>query len=124
MTLKKFDSINVIPFIDIMLVLLTIVLTTATFINQGVIPISLPEGESTTQLPQEPIEITIDPSGKLFYQNESITLETLKTKLEQLNPDTPIMFRTDKSAAFEHFVSVIEPLKKLSFKNVSIITKH
>ena len=40
---KKFDSINVIPFIDIMLVLLVMVLTTATFIKQGVIPVNLPE---------------------------------------------------------------------------------
>ena len=39
---KRFDEINVIPFIDIMLVLLVMVLTTATFINQGVIPIELP----------------------------------------------------------------------------------
>ena len=42
---KKFDEINVIPFIDIMLVLLVMVLTTATFIKQGVIPVNLPEAK-------------------------------------------------------------------------------
>lgn len=45
-TQKKFDQINVIPFIDIMLVLLVMVLTTATFIKQGVIPVDLPEASS------------------------------------------------------------------------------
>ena len=47
---KKFDSINVIPFIDIMLVLLVMVLTTATFIKQGVIPVNLPEAKATDQI--------------------------------------------------------------------------
>jgi len=46
---KKFDSINVIPFIDIMLVLLVMVLTTATFIKQGVIPVALPEAKATAK---------------------------------------------------------------------------
>jgi len=40
--MKKFDSINVIPFIDIMLVLLAIVLTTATFVANGQLDIALP----------------------------------------------------------------------------------
>ena len=40
---KPFESINVIPFVDIMLVLLTMVLTTATFISTGRIPVSLPQ---------------------------------------------------------------------------------
>ena len=44
---KGFDGINVIPFIDIMLVLLTIVLTTATFIANGTIPVNLPKAESS-----------------------------------------------------------------------------
>lgn len=43
---KRFDEINVIPFIDIMLVLLVMVLTTATFVNQGIIPVELPEAKA------------------------------------------------------------------------------
>ena len=46
---KRFDSINVIPFIDIMLVLLVMVLTTATFIKQGVIPVALPTAKASTK---------------------------------------------------------------------------
>jgi len=44
---KRFDQINVIPFIDIMLVLLVMVLTTATFIKQGVIPVELPHAKGS-----------------------------------------------------------------------------
>ena len=42
MKLKKYDSINVIPFIDVLLVLLAIVLLTSTFITKGIIPVALP----------------------------------------------------------------------------------
>lgn len=48
-TPKRFDSINVIPFIDIMLVLLVMVLTTATFIKQGIIPVDLPQAKASEQ---------------------------------------------------------------------------
>ncbi len=47
MKMKRIDSINVIPFIDIMLVLLVMVLTTATFIKTGLIPVDLPEAKGS-----------------------------------------------------------------------------
>lgn len=50
---KRFDQINVIPFIDIMLVLLVMVLTTATFIKQGIIPVDLPEAKKSGQRREE-----------------------------------------------------------------------
>ena len=50
MKLKKYDSINVIPFIDVLLVLLTIVLMTSTFISKGIIPISLPKASNADNI--------------------------------------------------------------------------
>jgi len=50
MKLKKYDSINVIPFIDVLLVLLTIVLMTSTFISKGIIPISLPTATNANNI--------------------------------------------------------------------------
>ena len=65
MKLKKFDSINVVPMIDIMLVLLVIVLTTATFIAKGVIPLRLPKAESATSLQKsKTIDISISQNGE------------------------------------------------------------
>ena len=45
MKLQKYDSINVIPFIDVLLVLLAIVLLTSTFITKGIIPVNLPDSK-------------------------------------------------------------------------------
>ena len=62
--MKRFDQINVIPFIDVMLVLLAIVLTTATFVAQGTIPVNLPVSQSASKFrDQKPVEITIDEQG-------------------------------------------------------------
>ena len=66
---KRFDQINVIPFIDIMLVLLVMVLTTATFIKQGIIPVELPKAK-TTQKENTKKEITVyvNKNGELFLK--------------------------------------------------------
>ena len=64
MRMKRVDSINVIPFIDIMLVLLVMVLTTATFIRTGLIPVDLPEAKGTAaeHKPSE-FKLTIQKDG-------------------------------------------------------------
>ncbi|HRN00354.1 MAG TPA: biopolymer transporter ExbD, partial [Aliarcobacter cryaerophilus] len=50
MKLQKYDSINVIPFIDVLLVLLAIVLLTSTFITKGIIPVNLPDSKNASKL--------------------------------------------------------------------------
>jgi len=76
--MKRFDQINMIPFIDIMLVLLAIVLTTATFISQGVIDIDLPVAESAKTLQQakeKTLEIAINAENQVFLDGEASTQE-------------------------------------------------
>lgn len=122
--MKRFDSINVIPFIDIMLVLLAIVLTTATFIAQGRLDIELPEAQSqdaATALPGA--EIAIDADAALFYNREPVTLEQLRERLADLQSATPVTFRVDRSVAFDRFVAVIDLLKARDLQSLSIVTR-
>lgn len=124
--MKRFDQINMIPFIDIMLVLLAIVLTTATFISQGVIDIDLPEAESATTLQQseeKTLEIAINAENQVFLDGESSSQEILTTRLESLKKETPVLLRVDKEVAFKHFVGVIDLLKKNKLDKLTIITK-
>lgn len=124
--MKRFDQINVIPFIDIMLVLLAIVLTTATFISQGVIEINIPESENASSLPQDEkiLEIAISKDQKLYVDEKVITLIELSEKLADIPKQTPILLRVDKAVPFEHFVAVIDQLKKQSLEKLSIITRE
>ena len=124
--MKRFDQINMIPFIDIMLVLLAIVLTTANFISQGVIEIDLPEAESAKTLQQseeKTLEIAINAENQVFLDGESSSLEILTTRLESLKKETPVLLRVDKEVAFKHFVGVIDLLKKNKLDKLTIITK-
>lgn len=121
---KRFDQINVIPFIDIMLVLLVMVLTTATFVKQGVIPVDLPQAKAKEPLkPKEEINLYITQEGKLFIDKEEITLEALERRIAA-SPQQSVVLRSDKGAAFEHFVAVMEMLKRLEHEQLYIVTKE
>lgn len=120
--MKRFDQINMIPFIDIMLVLLAIVLTTATFVSQGLIEVNLPSAQQVSEAPtdQEPLEIAINAQNELFFAGEKLNHEDLAQRLTSLSPDTLIVLRIDKAAVFEPFVKLIDLLKQHQFKNLSI----
>lgn len=122
--MKKFDSINVIPFIDIMLVLLAIVLATASFINQGKIEVNVPQSQSKAKIEREDIAelVTINKAGDFFYQETPITLAALDIELEKLNKDSKITIKIDAETNFQHFVRVTDLLTKHQLKKVSVVT--
>ncbi len=122
--MKRFDQINVIPFIDVMLVLLAIVLTTATFVAQGTIPVNLPESKSaTTAKEQRPVEITIDEQGVYFINNEPVDADSLNDRLSQLSLDTSLLLRVDTRTDFGSFVFLADILKSLGLDKASIVTR-
>ena len=124
MKLKKYDSINVIPFIDVLLVLLTIVLMTSTFISKGIIPISLPTASSAQNLKvNKEIIIVIKDDGTLFCNNNIEGLNNIQEYILQFPKDTAIHINSDKNAKFEVFVSVLDMLKRYEYENISIVTK-
>ena len=123
--MKRFDQINVIPFIDIMLVLLAIVLTTATFISQGLIEVKLPEAESakqTQQQNQKPLEIVIDAENRIYLADNPVNTVVLSDELQKINKTTSVILRVDKQVVFEKFVEVIDLLKTNKLEKFSIVT--
>ncbi len=122
---KRFDEINVIPFIDIMLVLLVMVLTTATFIKQGVIPVALPEAKATQKEDiKKEITIYVNAMGELFFEKEKVNLKTLEEKLSQISKEQVVVLRSDKESRFQDFVSVMDILKRLKHEQLYIVTKE
>ena len=119
-----FDSINVIPLVDVMLVLLTIVLTTSTFIAVGAIPVELPQAEnSSSETLKKATTIEINRLGDLYLNAEPSTLDHLRIALTQLQRSQPILIRADKDIALQLFVNVMDVVKGLGFKKVSLQTK-
>ncbi len=122
---KKFDEINVIPFIDIMLVLLVMVLTTATFIKQGVIPVDLPEAKASAKEDvKKEITIYVNAKGEMFFEKEKVELPLLEEKLSAIAKDQTVVLRSDKESKFQDFVSVMDILKRLGHEQLYIVTKE
>jgi len=121
---KGFNTINVIPLVDVMLVLLTIVLTTSTFIAVGAIPVELPKAESVGKTQLKTTTIEIDKGGTIFLDSKKTTVEDMKGRLATLNRITPILIRADRKIALQIFVDVMDCVKTLDFKKVSLQTER
>lgn len=122
---KKFDQINVIPLIDILLVLLVMVITTATFIKQGILPIELPDAKASDKKEdQKEFDIYITKEGKYHLDKKEISVTALEEKLKSISPEQTVVLRSDKDASFQHFVTVMDMLKKLEHKQLYIVTKE
>ncbi len=121
--MKRFDQINMIPFIDIMLVLLAIVLTTASFVSKGLIEVDIPSAKQVTvssQQATEVIEIAVNIENELFLNEERIEYSQLEDKLKVYELDQKFVIRMDKKSDFEQFVKIIDVLKAGNFKKLSI----
>ncbi len=121
---KEFDYMNVIPLVDIMLVLLTIVLTTATFIHTNTLPVNLPEAKGGKgKGNSKAITIVIDKNGNYYMGREKINFNLLKEKLKSFNKKTEIRIKADKDSRLNSFVKLIDMLRSEGFTNISVLVK-
>ena len=121
---ERFDKMNVVPFIDIVLVLLVIILATATFVKNQSVQIDLPSASSKKSEEKKSIQIAVNKEGVYSYQGEELPLERIKEKILELDAQKDLIaLRMDKSSQFQYFVDIVDILKTKDFKNISIITK-
>jgi len=128
-------EINVVPFIDVMLVLLVIFMITAPLLTQGV-KVDLPKTEAKALPPdqKEPLIVTIDSVGNFYLNNASkpnqpITARVLSNLVtEQLTASTaagdqrPVLVRGDKNANYGKIMEAMVLLQQAGAKSVGLIT--
>lgn len=117
---QDIDQINVIPLVDVMLVLLVIVLTTATFISTGQIPVSLAKAKEVGDRIDVPIVITLNADGNLFLNDKPLNDTGLKDALSHESRESAVIVRADKSTLLERFVSLVDNVRGLGFQQVSL----
>ncbi|ANH46028.1 TonB system transport protein ExbD [Helicobacter pylori] len=125
-SIRRGDGLNVVPFIDIMLVLLAIVLSVSTFIAQGKIKVSLPNAknaEKSQPNDQKVVVISVDEHDNIFVDDKPTNLEALSAVVKQTDPKTLIDLKSDKSSRFETFISIMDILKEHNHENFSISTQ-
>jgi biopolymer transport protein ExbD len=120
---KEFNYINVIPLVDVMLVLLTIVLTTSTLIAAGSIPLQLPQASKNRADLTRLQTIEIDRKGTIYYNTTPMCRQALFEAFRHLDRSTPILIRADKNIALQTFVDVLDVVKTGGFTQVSLQTE-
>ena len=117
---RELNQINVIPLVDVMLVLLVIVLTTATFITTGQIPVDLAKSKEAGDRHDVPLVITLTADGHLFMNDQPVSEEGLKTMLIPHPRESLVVVRADRVTMLERFVEVVDEVRGLGFRQVSL----
>ena len=117
---RELNQINVIPLVDVMLVLLVIVLTTATFISTGQIPVNLAKAKEVGDRKDVPIVITLNAEGLLFLNDRPVSEDGLKDALGNEPRESAVVVRADKTTLLERFVALVDDVRSLGFQQVSL----
>ncbi len=119
-------EINMIPLIDVMLVLLVIFMITAPMMTHAV-KIDLPQASSAPQQPStEPIAVAIDADGQLFWQQEKIDRDTLNQHLRetaQLTPQPELHIRADQSAAYRFIAETLADAASAGVSKIGFVSE-
>lgn len=119
-----FEDINVIPLIDIVLVLLIIFMITATFIVAGTgLDIKLPKSQTAKVQEQIQLVVFITKDGDIFLGNEKVELKTLTLKLKKSLQDASkvvVIISADKSIKYEKLVEVLDAVRVSGVENIGL----
>jgi biopolymer transport protein ExbD/biopolymer transport protein TolR len=118
-------EINMIPFIDIVLVLLIIFMVTAPVIQSG-IDVNVPKTQVVRELAEEKLVVAIDKEQTLYLQNEKVNINELGDKVHEklLDPTRQSVYlMADQTVPFQTFATVLDRLKLAGIENVSIVTQ-
>jgi biopolymer transport protein ExbD len=117
---RELNQINVIPLVDVMLVLLVIVLTTATFISTGQIPVDLAKAKESGNRKDVPLVITLTADGRLFMNDQAVPEDGLRLLLHGRSRESLILVRAGRVTRLERFVQVVDEVRGLGFTQVNL----
>jgi biopolymer transport protein TolR len=125
------NEINVVPYIDVMLVLLVIFMITAPLITPG--QIELPEIGKSLAPPVAPLEVIVKADGSLRLHDRSVAggerkisreelVEAIKRK-QAVNTEQPVVIAGDKSVRYEEVINVMDILQQQQVKKVGLLAR-
>ena len=115
---EEMDHINIVPLLDIMLVLLTIVLTTATFVANGRIPVDLAKSSAAAPAQAATLVLTMAADRSLYLNDQLVP--DLASALADQDRATRVLLRADGKLALQDFVSTVDAIKQQGFAKVNL----
>lgn len=122
-SLKKVEGINVVPLIDIMLVLLAIVLTISSFIALGKIELTLPSGTTIQKMEPKTFDIAIDKNKEFFINSVKTPKENILQTIQKIKKQDTVTIRADKLTPYEEFVFIIDLLKSKGIEKIGMVVE-
>jgi len=125
------NQINVVPYIDVMLVLLVIFMITAPLINPG--QVELPSISKTSDPPTQPMEVSIRTDGTLWLRDRARSMEERRVSRNQLiaairqkqkqSPEQAVVIAADKDVRYEAVLEVMDMLQQNQVRRVGLLAK-
>jgi biopolymer transport protein TolR len=119
---EPISQINVVPLVDIILVVLIIFMVTAPLVLKPSIDINLPKASSGDETPSTPLNITVARDGQIMLNGKVSSMEDITLYASQLvkaQPETAAILAADKDVTLERLTSIIDIVKKAGVKKVA-----
>jgi len=120
---EAITQINVVPLVDIMLVLLIIFMMTASFISNPSVPVAVPKALTSNPTAPASQALVLTPKGEIFYQNKLIEKEKLRQVIHEaasLNPELRIVLSADASAAHGQVVELLDLVRQAGVTRIAL----
>jgi len=113
-------EINVVPLVDVMLVLLVIVLTTASFVSTGQIPVQLAKAQHADASQDPGVKVVLMADGGLTVNDRPVALADLPAALTGLPRSAQVVVWADKQIALQRFVGTVDAIKGQGFDRIGL----
>lgn len=121
-------EINMVPLIDVMLVLVVILLMTATFVVPNMTPegihVSLPQAQGAQAVADSPVQVELDAQGRLSVDGQPVTASNLPVVLTDIPRERPVLIAADRAVQLQAFVAVMDTLRQQGFTRISVRTQR
>jgi biopolymer transport protein TolR len=123
-TQTSLSEINMVPFIDVVLVLLIIFMITAPILQSG-IEVDVPKTHTIKEITEQKLVVTIDKNQRIYLGNDPINIHDLSTKIKKQarHANDVVYLRADETIPFGAFCTVIDTLRTDGISNISIVTQ-
>ena len=122
-TQTSLSDINMVPFIDVVLVLLIIFMITAPILQSG-IEVDVPKTHTVKEITQQRLVVTMDKNQLIYLGNEPVNIHQLADKIKKQSKRNDVVYlRADETVPFGAFCTVIDSLRQSGISNISIVTQ-
>ena len=118
-------DINIVPFVDVVLVLLVIFMITAPILQSG-IEVELPKTKTVKEITEERVVISIDRAQRIYLGNDPVNIHQLGqlVRARLRTPESDAVFlRCDETVPFGSFATVADTLRQAGIQNISVVTE-